>query len=282
MHNRKISSELVFDAVFKMCTESAFELSPDVLKCLEQAEDREESNLGKYSIQLLLENSRIAKKEKIPLCQDTGIATFLVEIGSNVSVVGDTLWSAIEKGMIKGYGDGYLRKSIVSSPLERLNTKNNSPPVIHFDISEGDHLNIHFLAKGAGSENMSRLAMLKPADGKEGVVDFVVNTVSDAGANPCPPIVVGVGIGGTFEKVAMLAKRALFRPLDKANSDDKLAELESLILGKINKLGIGPQGLGGSVTALALAIETYPCHMASLPVAVNINCHSVRRRTVSL
>jgi len=279
---RELSAALISREVSRICMESAFELSPDVLNSLEKAKENEESDSAKYAIGLLLENSRIAASEKIPLCQDTGFATFLVEVGSDVSIVGDSLWNAINNGVIDGYRRGYLRKSVVSDPFKRVNTKDNSPAMVHFDTTPGEHLIINFLAKGAGSENMSRLAMLKPADGEEGVVNFVINAVNSAGANPCPPIVVGVGIGGTFEKVAALAKKALFRPLCVPSTDNDIAKLEKRLLSGINKLGIGAQGLGGSITALSLAVETYPCHMASLPVAVNINCHSVRRRTISL
>jgi len=279
---RELSADLIAGEVSRICMESAFELSADVLDSLEKAKENEESDSAKYALGLLLENSRIAAKERIPLCQDTGFATFFVEVGSGVSVVGDTLWNAINNGVIDGYRRGYLRKSVVSDPLKRVNTNNNSPAIVHFDTTSGEHLVIHFLAKGAGSENMSRLAMLKPADGEEGVINFVIDAVNNAGANPCPPIVVGVGIGGTFEKVAALAKKALFRPLCLPNADADIADLERRLLDGINKLGIGAQGLGGSITALSLAVETFPCHMASLPVAVNINCHSVRRRTISL
>ncbi len=279
---RELEADYIAKKVCEMCMDAAFELSGDVISCLENAEKQEKSELGKYALKLLLENSSIAKNEKVPLCQDTGIATFLVEVGDSVSVVGGTLGAAINRGVIDGYKKGYLRKSVVSDPLNRVNTNDNSPSVIHYNSSPGEHLNLRFLAKGAGSENMSRLAMLKPADGVDGVIDFVLDTVNSAGANPCPPIVVGVGIGGTFEKVAFLSKKALFRPVGEPSNDEKTAELEAKILAKINDLGIGPQGLGGSVTALSVAVETYPCHMASLPVAVNINCHSIRMRNISL
>ncbi|MDV5121969.1 MAG: fumarate hydratase, partial [Candidatus Scalindua sp.] len=220
------------------------------------------------------------KNEQVPVCQDTGFAVVFVEIGQEVIIEGQSLQEAINEGVRRGYKNGYLRKSIVKNPLDRVNTGDNTPAAIHTDIVPGDKLKITFLAKGGGCENMSRTAMLTPAQGRDGVIDFVVNTVKDAGANPCPPIIVGVGLGGTFEYVTLLSKKAILRPVGSHNKDSNTANLEADLLEEINKLGIGPQGFGGKITALAVHVETYPCHIASLPVAVNIECHSHRPKTV--
>ena len=223
--------------------------------------------------------AEIAKEKNIPICQDTGMAVFFVEIGQEVLIEGDTLTDAINEGVRQGYEEGYLRKSVVS-PINRVNTKDNTPAVIHYDMVKGDKIKIEFAAKGFGSENMSKMKMLKPSDGLEGIKKFIIDTVSEAGPNPCPPMVIGVGIGGTVDKCAQIAKKALFRELGEFNKDENIAKLESELLTAINKLGIGPQGLGGTTTALGLNIETFPTHIAGLPVVVNINCHASRHKKV--
>lgn len=228
---------------------------------------------------ILVENAEIAKEKNIPICQDTGMAVFFVEIGQEVLIEGDTLTDAINEGVRQGYEEGYLRKSVVS-PINRINTKDNTPAVIHYDMVKGDKIKIEFAAKGFGSENMSKMKMLKPSDGLEGIKKFIIDTVSEAGPNPCPPMVIGVGIGGTVDKCAQIAKKALFRELGEFNKDENIAKLESELLTAINKLGIGPQGLGGTTTALGLNIETFPTHIAGLPVVVNINCHASRHKKV--
>ncbi len=227
-----------------------------------------------------MRNAEIGRKEHVPVCQDTGYAVVFVEIGQDVQIVGDGLQEAINEGVRRGYKSGYLRKSIVENPLTRVNTGDNTPAVIHTDIVPGDSLRITFMAKGGGCENMSRTAMLTPAQGRDGVISFVVETVKTAGANPCPPIIVGVGLGGTFEYASLLSKKAILRSVGSHNKDNAIAGLEDELLEKINKLGIGPQGFGGRITALAVHVETYPCHIASLPVAVNIECHSHRPKSI--
>lgn len=273
---RQITAAEISDNVAEMCQEANIFLGKDLEDSLRKSLDQEESPIGKEVLQQLIENVEIARNEKIPACQDTGYAVFFVEWGQDLSLTGGTLEDAINKGVSKGYKEGYLRKSIVKDPLNRVNTGDNTPSVIHLTMVPGDRLKISFAPKGGGSENMSAVKMLKPADGVEGVIDFVVNHVREAGPNPCPPIVVGVGIGGTFDKVAVLAKKALFRNVGEPNPDPFYADLEKKILERVNKLGIGPQGFGGRVTALAVHIETYPCHIASMPAAVNINCHAAR------
>ncbi|KXG44963.1 fumarate hydratase [Tepidibacillus decaturensis] len=259
-----------------------FDLGEDVENAFKQALKTEESQTGKDVLNQLLENVSIARNERVPICQDTGFAVFIVELGQDAHIVGGNLNDAINEGVRRGYKDGYLRKSIVGHPLERKNTGDNTPAVIHIEIVDGDQVKIHMAAKGGGSENMSFVKMMKPSDGVEGVKDFIVECVKTAGPNPCPPIVVGVGIGGTFEKAAYLAKKSLFRELGKRSHLEDIAQLEEELLGRINKLGIGPQGLGGRTTALDVHIEIYPAHIASLPVAVNINCHAGRHKEVVL
>jgi fumarate hydratase subunit alpha len=261
--------------------EANFDLGDDVLKAFYTAKDREESPIGKEIMDLLIENAHIARDELIPMCQDTGFAVFFIELGDEVQVVGGNLIAAINEGVRQGYTEGYLRKSICH-PFTRKNSGDNTPAIVHVEPVPGDVLKIIFAPKGGGSENMSRVTMLKPSDGKKGIKDFVVNRVKESGANPCPPTVVGVGIGGTFEKAALLAKKALLRPVGSSNPDKEVAALEQEILEGINNLGIGPQGLGGSITSLAVHIELFPCHIASLPVAVNINCHAHRHKEVIL
>ncbi len=280
---RKIHVDLIKETVKRLCMEANYHLPSDVLQSFERGILKEESELGKNVLKILRENAQIASENKVPYCQDTGFAVIYVELGQDVSIVGGELEKAINDGVSEGYREGYLRKSIVSDPLfDRKNTKDNTPAVIHYRIVPGDRLKITVAPKGGGSENMSRLAMLKPADGVEGVKRFVLQTVSDAGPNPCPPIIVGVGVGGTFEKVAFLAKKALLREVGHRNPDPRYAELELELLEKINKLGIGPAGFGGKITALDVKIEWHPCHIASLPVAVNIQCHAARHKEAVL
>jgi fumarate hydratase subunit alpha len=253
-------------------------LSEDMKKCLSQAEKTEDSPTGQRILGILQENLKIAGEDSIPICQDTGMAVFFVEVGQEVHITGGNLSDAINEGVRRGYVDGYLRKSVVKDPLDRVNTGDNTPAVIHYEIVPGDRLTITCAPKGFGSENTSRLYMLKPAEGIEGVKDAVIRTVQEAGPNACPPVVVGVGIGGDFEKAAIMAKKALTRPVGEKPSDPKIIALEEELLTKINALGIGPGGLGGKVTALAVHINTYPTHIAGLPVAVNICCHMNRHR----
>ena len=276
---REIDSKIITEEVKKLCIEANTILGKDVIQSFEDNLKKEESNLGKDILKILIENAKIAKENSIPLCQDTGMAVFFVEIGQEVMVKGETLTDAINKGVSEGYTTGYLRKSVVS-PLTRINTNDNTPAIIHYEMVKGDKIKIQYAPKGFGSENMSKLKMLKPSDGIEGVKNFIVETVSEAGPNPCPPIVVGVGIGGTVDKCAQIAKKALFRNIGDHSEDDFIADLEREMIEKINELGIGPQGLGGNTTALAVNIETFPTHIAGLPVVVNINCHSARHKQV--
>ncbi len=277
---RQINTEEITDTVEKICIDANYNLGDDLVVSLQNALNKEESPLGKEVIAQILENAEIGKSEQVPVCQDTGFAVVFIEIGQEVIIEGQSLQEAINEGVRRGYKKGYLRKSIVKNPLDRINTGDNTPAVIHTDIVSGDKLKITFIAKGGGCENMSRTAMLTPAHGRDGVIDFVVNTVKTAGANPCPPVIVGVGLGGTFEYATLLSKKAILRPVGSRNNDSNTAHLEDELLEKINKLGIGPQGFGGKVTALAVHVETYPCHIASLPVAVNIECHSHRPKSI--
>ncbi len=279
----RIKVKTITEAVAKLCIKANYELPKDVIGKIKEAKDKEKSELGKYCFGQIMRNLRIAKLKKIPICQDTGMVIIFVEIGQNVHITGGRLTDAINKGVKIGYKKGYLRSSIVDDPIfARKNTGDNTPAVIHTSIVSGSKIKITVVPKGFGSENMSRLRVLKPTDGAEGVEKLVVDTVKQAGANPCPPIIVGVGIGGTIEKAAMLSKQALIRSLNTHNPDAKIAELEKRILIKINKLGIGPQGFGGSITALSINIETYPTHIAGLPVAVNIGCYVSRHASVIL
>jgi len=280
---REIRAEDVTATVARLCQEANVCLGDDVLAALERARAEEPSPVGRAVFDQILQNAQIARQEQMPLCQDTGLAVVFVELGQDAHVVGGDLRQAITEGVRKGYIDGYLRKSAVSQPFSaRVNTKDNTPPIIHFDVVPGDHLKIIVAPKGAGSENMSALRMLVPADGRQGIVDFVVDVVDRAGANPCPPIIVGVGIGGTAEQTVYLAKRALLRPVGQPSPDPEVAALEAELLGRINDLGIGPAGLGGRCTALAVHVETYPCHIASMPAAVNIQCHAARHKEATL
>lgn len=273
---RIIQSETITKAVRDMCIRSNCHINSDIKDALTKSVKTEKSAVSRNVLEDLLKNAQIAHKKEIPICQDTGMAVFFIEVGNEILVEGDTLTEAVNKGVSLGYTEGYLRKSVVSDPLERINTKDNTPAVIHYDFVRGDKIKITFAPKGFGSENKSALKMLNPSDGVEGVIDFVIETVRKAGANPCPPMVIGVGIGGTMDKAAQLAKKALTRDITAANEKPFYAELEKTLLKKINKLGIGPQGMGGTTTALAVNIETYPTHIAGLPVAVNINCHATR------
>lgn len=274
-----INTTTISDNVKDMCIEANYYLSTDMNSALKNAINTEKSELGKKILNQLQENLDIADKEMIPICQDTGMAVFFVELGQDVHIEGGSLTDAINEGVRRGYTDGYLRKSVVGDPIERVNTKDNTPAVIHYDIVPGDELKITIAPKGFGSENMSRIFMLKPADGIEGVKDAILTAVKDAGPNACPPMVVGVGIGGTFEKSALMAKKALTREFSEGPSIPWVKDLEDEMLEKINKLGIGPGGLGGTTTALAVNINTYATHIAGLPVAINICCHVNRHTT---
>ncbi len=279
---RKIPVSTVRDTVARLCIEANCVLGDDMVQALEQALNIEESETGGEVITQLLENQRIARQELMPICQDTGWAVVWVEIGSQVQVDGGELGDAIQEGVAKGYTEGYLRKSIVADPLRRKNTGDNTPAIIYYDIVPGDRLKITVQPKGGGSENMSEVKMLSVADGADGIKRFVVDRVWRSQANPCPPVIVGVGIGGTIEKCAMLAKQALLRDVGSLHPDPFYAEMEKELLAEINRLGIGPQGLGGRVTALAVFIEAFPCHIATMPCAVNINCHAARHKTAIL
>jgi fumarate hydratase subunit alpha len=276
---REIDTQIVTENVREMCIEANYRLSPDMDAVLKKVTAEETSELGKRILDQLQENLKIADEDQIPICQDTGMAVFFVEVGQDVHFTGAAIEDAINEGVRRGYTDGYLRKSVVGDPILRENTKDNTPAVIHYSIVPGDKVKITFAPKGFGSENMSRVFMLKPADGIEGVKNAILTAVQDAGPNACPPMVVGVGIGGTFEKCAVLAKKSLTRPAGTHSDIPYVAALEEEMLTKINQLGIGPGGLGGSTTALAVNILTYPTHIAGLPVAVNICCH-VNRHVV--
>lgn len=278
-----VETKTITEAVRRMAVDAAYYLPDDVLFSLKRSRDTEKWALAKDTLDQIIENAGIAAQTKSPMCQDTGMAVLFVSIGQDVRIEGGFIEDAINEGVRQAYEHGYLRKSVVRDPLyDRVNTKDNTPAVVHYKIVPGDKLHIVFAAKGFGSENMSRLAMLKPSDGLEGVKKFILETVELAGPNPCPPIVVGVGIGGTVDKVTLLAKEALMRPFDSYNKDPFYADLEKEMLEKINALGIGPQGYGGKTTALRVLIETYPTHIAGLPVCVNINCHATRHKEVTL
>ena len=279
---REIHVDKIIDIVKNLCIKANYELPQDVREFLLKALDKEESEVGKEVIKQLLENADIAQKERIPICQDTGSAVIFVELGQDVQIVGGNLYEAINEGVRRGYAEGYLRKSIVRDPLRRKNTGDNTPAFIHVELVPGDKMKITVLPKGGGSENMGKLAILTPAQGIEGVKKFVLKAVEEAGPNPCPPVVLGVGIGGTFEYATYLAKKALLRPLGIRHSDPFYAKLEEELIEEINKLGIGPQGLGGITTALDVHVEYFATHITSLPVAVNFNCHATRRAEAEL
>lgn len=276
---RIIDSKIITEAVKKMCINANCYLNDDIKSALSRSFNKETSSAGKNVLKDLLKNAEIAATKEIPICQDTGMAVFFVEIGEDVHITGN-IANAINEGVRQGYTEGYLRKSVVKDPIFRENTNDNTPAVIYYDFCAGDKIKITFAPKGFGSENKSALKMLNPADGVNGVIDFVTETVKKADANPCPPMVIGVGIGGTMDKAAQLAKKALTRSINKSNPNKYYADLEKILLEKINKLGIGPQGFGGLTTALGVNIEVFPTHIAGLPVAVNINCHATRHASV--
>jgi fumarate hydratase subunit alpha len=273
---KRVPAQEIASSIADLCIQACTVLPPDVVAALAEAREREQSPVGREILARLIENSSIAAEEGIPMCQDTGIVVVFVQIGDGVRVTGGRLRDAIAEGVRQGYDRGYLRKSLVVSPLDRRNTGDNTPPVIHTEAIPGDSLKITVAAKGAGSENMSRLRMMAPADGMEAVKQFVVESVENAGASACPPLVIGVGLGGTFEQCALIAKQALIRPLSQRSSEPAAAAMEMALLALVNATGIGPMGVGGTITALAVNVETRPCHIASLPVAVNLQCHAAR------
>ena len=273
---REVNVKDISDAVRELSMKSNTELGDAEVEYIRKMLDVEESPTGKEIISMLLENARIAREDQIAICQDTGFTVVFIDLGQDVHLVGGDLNEAVADGVRRGYKEGYLRKSILGDPIRRVNTGDNTPPVIHLMMVPGEKVRIVVAPKGGGSENMSAVRMMKPSDGIEGVKNFVVDTVDNAGGNPCPPIVVGVGIGGTFEKCAYLAKKALLRPLGERHPDPFYAEVEEELLKRINSTGVGPQGLGGRVTALDVHVEVHPCHIASLPAAVNLNCHATR------
>ncbi|RJO62684.1 MAG: fumarate hydratase [Dehalococcoidia bacterium] len=280
---REIDVKEVTQAVARLCQKTNFELGADVLEALRKARERESSPIGKEALDRLLENAQLAKAENLPLCQDCGAAVVFLDIGQDVHLTGGDLYTAVAEGIRQGYKEGYLRKSMVTHPFTgRLNTGDNTPPVIHTEVAPGDKIKIGFMPKGGGAENMSRLVMLRPGAGEQGIADAVVSAVKEAGGNPCPPLIIGLGIGATAEKAMLMAKRALLRPAGWPSSDPETAELEWKVLEAVNKLGIGPLGMGGIVTALAVHAESRPCHFASLPLAINLQCHSARHAEVVL
>ena len=280
---REIKAKDITETVARLSKEANYYLGEDVLAALKKAREQEESPAGRQILDQILENAGIAAKEQMPLCQDCGLAVVFVEMGQDVHITGGELVQAINDGIRKGYAEGYLRKSAVKQPFSaRVNTKDNTPAIIHTEVVPGEKLKITIAPKGGGSENMSRFTVLKPAQGRQGVVDFVVNAVDEAGSNPCPPTIVGVGIGGTAEKAMIMAKRALLREVGKPSADPEVAELEKELLQRINSTGVGPGGVGGRITSLAVHVETFPAHIASLPVAVNIQCHSARHKEAVL
>jgi fumarate hydratase subunit alpha len=277
---RNVNVETITESVKKLCMDANYYLGEDVVAAIKGAVTKEESPLGREILKQILENAEIAKNEQMPLCQDTGLSAIFVELGQEVHIEGGGFESAIQEGVRQGYKEGYLRKSIVEDPLRRKNTGDNTPAVISTRIVAGDRIKITILPKGGGSENMSAIRMLKPSDGEDGLKSFVVETVRKAGGNPCPPIIVGVGIGGSFDKCAYLAKKALLRTLGSVHPDPYYAAMEKELLESVNNTGVGPQGLGGRITALAVHIEAHPCHIASLPAAVNTQCHSARHKEI--
>ncbi|NMA67420.1 MAG: fumarate hydratase [Clostridiaceae bacterium] len=279
---RTLNVEVLTETVERLCIEANYYLNEDIEQALKKAADNEVSNTGRSILNSLIKNADIARNENMAICQDTGMTVIFIEIGQEVLIEGGNIEDAINEGVRRGYKKGYLRCSVVKDPLRRTNTNDNTPAVIHYDVIKGDKVKIHVVPKGFGSENMSTLTMLKPSDGVEGVKKTVIEAVSKAGANPCPPIIVGVGIGGTMEKAALISKKALMRPINEGNPDSYYKDLEDEILENINNLGIGPAGLGGRITALGVNIETYPTHIAGLPVAVNISCHATRHKSATI
>ena len=280
---KEISASTITETVARLCQEADFYLPQDVVDALKQARKTEESPLGQQTIDRLLENAELAGKEQMAICQDCGVAVVYLELGQDVHITGKYIYEAIDEGVRQGYDKGYLRKSMVKQPFSaRINTKDNTPAVVHVEIVPGDKLKLYVLPKGGGSENCSRLTVLTPAKGRQGIIDFVVNLVNDSGSNPCPPIIIGLGIGGTTDKTMTLAKKALLRKVGEPNPDVEVAELERDILKQVNNLGIGPMGYGGRNTALAVHAETFPAHIASMPVAVNIQCWCARHKEAIL
>ena len=273
---RIINSKEIENKVREMCISANCYLNPDIRAAIEKGIETDKSEVGRTVLEKLIQNADIAAAKEVPICQDTGMAVFFIEIGKDVFIEGDTITDAVNKGVARGYTDGYLRKSGVGDPLNRVNTRDNTPAIIYYDFVPGDRIKLTFAPKGFGSENKGALKMLNPSDGIDGVIGFVIETVKKAGPNPCPPMVVGVGIGGTMDKVCVLAKKALTRDITSHNDNPFYAELEDRLLTELNKLGIGAAGLGGSTTVLGVNIEAYPTHIAGLPVAVNINCHATR------
>lgn len=278
---RNLKAETVIPHIRKMCMDANYHLGDDVFNAIKAFQTKEESPTAKAILQQIIDNAGIAHNDEVPICQDTGFAVYFVEKGIDLCIEG-SLTDAINEGTRQGYTDGYLRKSIVEDPLRRVNTKDNTPAIIWYEDVPGNKLTITIAPKGGGSENMSEVRMMKPSDGAEGVKDFVVDRVKRSGANPCPPIIVGVGIGGTFEKCAWMAKKSLLREVGSTHPDPYYAQMENELLERINKLGIGPQGFGGRTTALDVFIEAHPCHIASMPAAVNIQCHAARHKSVVL
>ncbi len=274
---REISTKEIIKIVRDLCIDANYDLGDDVLLAFNQAIEKEDSGTGREVLKELIENARIAREEKVPICQDCGLAVVFIEIGQDVHITGDDLKEAINEGVRQGYMEGYLRKS-ACHPITRKNTGDNTPAILHLQIVPGDKMKIIFAPKGGGSENMSRVDMLTPAVGIEGIKDFVIKRVRESGSNPCPPTIIGIGVGGTFERSAILAKKALLRNIGDRNPDLELAKIEGEILASINKLGIGPMGYGGDTTSLDVFLEIEPCHIASLPVAVNIQCHAARHK----
>ncbi len=279
---REIPAKKITEAVCALCREASIDLSEDVEEAINQALAREESPVGREVLRQIINNAEIARKEKLPLCQDTGLAVFFIELGQEVSITGGSLVEAINEGVSRGYKEGYLRKSVVADPLRRKNSGDNTPAIIHTDIVPGDKLRLRFMAKGGGAENRSAIRMFRPTASPREITDFIVRTAEEAGPDACPPLIVGVGIGGNFETAPLLAKRALLRRVGRHHSESDIARWEKELLELINKTGVGPMGLGGRITALAVHIETYPCHISSLPVAVNIECHAHRTRETTL
>lgn len=273
----KIKSIKIKDKVKELFLKANYHTNQDLMKLLQQAQKKETSPIGKYVLNMIIENNKIASREEVPICQDTGLAVVFIELGQEVHLVGGDFVEAINQGVKEAYQEGYLRKSVVDDPVfERKNTKTNTPAIIYTDIVPGDKIKFLVIPKGFGSENMSTVAMLKPADGEKGIIDFVVETVKKAGPNPCPPTIIGVGIGGTIDKAMVIAKKAIIRKIGQPNKNSKYASLEKEILTKINNLGIGPAGLGGNITSLAVHIDYLPTHLAGIPVAVNVCCHAAR------
>jgi fumarate hydratase subunit alpha len=280
---REIESTRITETVARLCQEANYHLGEDVLAALRRAMDRERSPLGRRALARILENAEIAAREEIPLCQDTGIVVVYLDVGQDLHIVGGDINEAVHEGVRQGYSQGYLRKSMVTQPFSaRVNTNDNTPAMVHPEIVSGDKLRIMVLPKGGGSENTSRLTVLKPEEGRQGVIDFVVRAVEEAGSNPCPPVIVGLGIGGTAGRTMILAKKALLRKVGEPNPDPEVAALEREILERVNELGIGPVGFGGTVTALAVHAEVIPCHISALPVAVNLQCHCARVKEETL